>query len=144
MESNFERAFNFAMEWETWRSDDPRDPGGLTIWGISSKAHAQTVAKIKNLPEKDALEFARGFYYALYWATLQCDKIPAPIDIVAFDTAILCGTGIALLFLKETHDWKDYLFLKLDYLTKLDKINNPFIEGWVERTVAIWKLARGL
>ncbi len=142
MEQNFERAFEFAMKWEAWRSDNPSDPGGLTIWGISSKYYPETVTKIKDMPKEESRHFARGFYASTFWEAMGCDRIANPLDIIVFDTAINPGPGAAEKFLALTHNWRDYLFLRLAYYASA-RSANVFLRGWTNRVVDLWQLARG-
>jgi lysozyme family protein len=143
MEQNFERAFKFAMDCEKYRSDDPRDPGGLTIWGISSRYYPMVVASMRGMSEAEALEFAKGFYRGSIWEAMKCDQIANPLDIVVFDTAIIPGPGAAKRFLGMTHDWKDYLFLRLEYFAD-SKSADMYLRGWVrKRIINLWRLARG-
>lgn len=139
MESNFERIFEFAMKWEKWRSDNPNDPGGLTIWGISSKYYPKLVDALKDLSEEEAEEIAKKFYHDL-WLRLSCDRTASPLDIVLFDSAIIPGPTWALNTLKICHDWRDFLFLRIRYF--IDRPGTLFLEGWLNRSLDLWKTIR--
>ena len=141
METNFERAFDFAMKWERHRSDDPRDPGGLTIWGISSKYWPDVVAQIKDLPKEESLAKARDFYHEKYWLKMGCDRIGSPLDIVVFDTAIIPGPKAATVLLEVTHDWRDYLFLRIAHLAS-SSVADTFLKGWINRIMDLWRMVK--
>jgi lysozyme family protein len=143
METNFEKAFEFAMKWEKYRSDDPRDPGGLTIWGISSRYHPDKVKIMEGLDRDQARDFAKKIYHDEYWLKLGCDKIGAPLDIVVFDTAIVPGPKVATVLLDVTHDWKDYIFLRLAHFAG-SPVVNIYLKGWVNRNMDLWKMLKGL
>jgi lysozyme family protein len=144
VESNFEAGFAFVIRYEKYRADNPTDHGKLTIWGIASKWHPEEVKKMLALTEEEALQFAKGIYHKEYWLGTGCDKIASGLDLCVFDTAVLCGPNKALGFLGQTHDWKDYLFLRLEHQNGLDPYDDCFIEGWLDRAVQLWKVVRGL
>ena len=50
-------------------TDDPKDPGGLTRWGISQIAHPSV--DVRHLTR----EGAAAIYRAEYWEPLQCDEM---------------------------------------------------------------------
>lgn len=56
--SDFERALAFCLKWEGGDkiTDDPRDPGGLTKFGISQRAY----------PNEDIRKLTRGRAAFLY------------------------------------------------------------------------------
>lgn len=41
MRTNFDRAFDLLMEMEGYESNDKRDPGGRTKWGIAHEYHPE-------------------------------------------------------------------------------------------------------
>jgi lysozyme family protein len=104
METNFDRAFEFAMKWEQYKSDDPNDPGRLTIWGVSSTYHRAEVEKMISMTKDEARTFAKSFYHTDYWLKAGCDKIVSPLDLVVFDTAIIPGPTVAAGLLGVTHN----------------------------------------
>lgn len=141
METNFEKAFEFAMSWEQWRSSDPRDPGGLTIWGISSKYYPDVVERIKGMSADDSKAFVHEFYREKYWDRMECDKIASPLDIVVFDSAIIPGPTAANTFLIMTHDWRDYLFLRLGHFAS-SPLASIYMRGWTNRVIDLWKMLK--
>ena len=78
MRESFDKAFELTIGLEGKPSNDPRDPGGFTIWGLAKKYH----------PEIDAnttLEYAKEVYLKQYWIPAGCDAAPYPMDICLFD-----------------------------------------------------------
>ncbi len=76
-------------------TDDPRDPGGLTRWGISAAAHPNV--DIRNLTREDAAEI----YRRDYWQPLRCDELPLPIALCVFDCGVNQGVNTAVRLLQS-------------------------------------------
>lgn len=95
VQGNYSRAFVFVVGMEGYKSDDPNDPGGRTIWGISEKHHPEVVAKIWDMPADKAKKEAEKFYRAEYWNAVRGDDLPDGHDIMAFDAAVNQGPGFA-------------------------------------------------
>jgi lysozyme family protein len=134
MEENFEKAMAFVFKWEGGYSMDPSDPGGETNWGISKKAHPDL--DIKNLTKEQAKEI----YHEDYWKATGCYIWPDKFDIVVFDTAVNVGPARALNFAKMTQDWKDYLFIRMNYYAGLNLAK--YLKGWINRVIDLWSLLR--
>lgn len=150
LDSNFEKAIRFSIGdpadpsagYEKYWADNPGDPGGLTIWGICTKWWPDHVRAMKTQSKADAFLYAKHFYHQQFWLWSGCDKLASGLDLVAFDTAILTGRERTAGWIKICHDWRDIIFLRLDYQAGLDRINKFFIEGWLERAIALWKLVK--
>jgi hypothetical protein len=95
MKGNYEKSFHFVMGVEGSRSEDPHDPGGRTIWGISEKYHPEVVKKLWNLSDNDAKIEAMAFYRGEFWDKVGGDRLPDKHDLVIFDTAVNQGPGFA-------------------------------------------------
>lgn len=99
--SAFERAIDLVLRLETGGdagggySNDPRDAGGETRWGISKRA----------FPEEDILlltrERAVDLYRKHYWAPLRPEELPEPVAIVLFDIAVNQGLPTAVRLLQR-------------------------------------------
>lgn len=76
-------------------TNDPRDPGGETRWGISKRAFPQE--DILNLTRERAAEL----YRQEYWDRLRPDELPAGLAIVLFDTAVNMSVGRAVRLLQR-------------------------------------------
>lgn len=85
-------------------TNDPKDPGGPTNWGITIfdarkyaaefgwiTGRAITVADIKAMPKW----FAEKVYDAKYWDALNCDLLPAGLDYAIADYGVNSGIGRA-------------------------------------------------
>ena len=84
-------------------SCDPLDPGGETIFGVSSRWYPEVVGKLKDpwrtYEEKKAL--ATAFYYERIWRGRKVGWLPHPICCFVFDFAINTGTKRAVVTLQR-------------------------------------------
>ncbi|MGY3589356.1 glycoside hydrolase family 108 protein [Bradyrhizobium sp. USDA 4350] len=93
--SNREASISKTLTYEGGYTNDPRDPGGATNWGITIhdarmywKPDA-TPADVKAMPKSVAIEI----YRAKYWAKMGCDERVAGPDFVDFDYGVNSGVG---------------------------------------------------
>ena len=142
MKEDFERAIKFVLKWEGFISDDPNDPGGLTIWGISYKSYPKQVMEMKILigreNKEEAFKIAKEIYYQNYWLKSGCDKLTPPLDLIVFDTSVNMGVSRAGEFLKVSVDWRDYLLLRLYTYSKF-KQASLYFRRWANRTLDLYE-----
>lgn len=93
---DFEEAFEWIKKIEGGYVNDPRDPGGETKWGISKRAYPNL--DIKNLTEVEA----KRLYERDYWWKSGANKLPFPVNLMVFDTAVNMGVKRAKEFLTKT------------------------------------------
>ncbi|MDQ3235465.1 MAG: hypothetical protein M3Q07_26950 [Pseudobdellovibrionaceae bacterium] len=68
----------------------PDDPGGLTKYGISLRAHPELGAEgIRNLTEEEAIEIYRN----KYWIPLRLGRFSPRLALPLFDAAVNHGPG---------------------------------------------------
>jgi len=84
----FERAMDFTALWEGHYSNDPNDPGGETIYGITKVYHPEAFKRIMALPADEQKPAAREFFHNNYWITARCDEIPWPFSLAVFDAYV--------------------------------------------------------
>ncbi len=90
---SFEEAFTRLLGHEGGYSNDPKDPGGETNWGISKRSYPQL--DIKNLTK----EQASSIYYQDFWQPLR-NADPA-IKFQVFDFAVNSGVQTAIRKLQQ-------------------------------------------
>lgn len=92
----FDAFFEHLMEFEGGYANDPDDPGGETIYGITRRDHPDLWA---NGPptEEQARERARRDY----WNPVHGDALPQRIALVVADCAYNVGAGEAVKILQE-------------------------------------------
>ena len=93
--SDFEKAFALVMRFEGGYSNDSRDPGGETKFGISKRAYPHL--DIVNLTEDQA----KDIYHTDYWQGIYGDLLPYPINVLIFDAAVNHGKKRAVRMLQE-------------------------------------------
>jgi lysozyme family protein len=91
----FDQAVAFVLFHEGEWNRRPDEPGGLTRYGISRKAHPTV--------DLDALtlEGARAIYLADYWTPAGCPLLPAPLRLPMFDAAVQHSVRTAVKFLQQ-------------------------------------------
>jgi lysozyme family protein len=94
----FDKAVTRVLQWEGKYSNDPHDKGGKTNYGISAAAYPGV--DIKNLTETRA----REIYRRDYWNKCNCDKMPYPVALIVFDSAVNQGVSTAARMLQKCLD----------------------------------------
>ena len=118
----FDRALKHTLGIEGGFSDDPRDSGGATRFGITeAKARAFGYGgDMRDLPP----DLAHHIYKTDYWDLIRLDQVAwlsEPIALEMFDTAVNCGVGVPVKFLQRllnvfNREQKDYPDLEVDGL----------------------------
>lgn len=90
----FDECMKVILDLEGEPTNDPRDPGGLTKFGISKRSH----------PNIDILgltiEEAADIYKREYWNPIHGDALPTGIDLLVFDAAVNQGVKPAIIMLQ--------------------------------------------
>ena len=84
---NFDTAVQIILDLEgrDKLTNHPSDPGGLTKFGISKRAHPDV--DVENLTEQAAIQI----YRRQYWDAVRCEEFPAIIRLALFDSAVNQG-----------------------------------------------------
>jgi lysozyme family protein len=93
--SNREASIRKTLTYEGGYTNDPRDPGGATNWGITIhdarlywKTDA-THADVRSMPISVAIDI----YRQKYWAKIGADDRPTGPDFAEFDLGVNSGVG---------------------------------------------------
>lgn len=87
----FPAAASAVLSIEGPDSDDPRDPGGLTRFGIALREHPElTRDQLLAMTRDDAL----AFYRAKYWDAHRCGEMPWRWGLAVFDGEVNQGSVI--------------------------------------------------
>jgi lysozyme family protein len=92
----FDDAVELIIALEGGLVDDPKDPGGVTKYGISARANPGVDIRSLTVPQ------AKEIYRKKYWEPLGLDQLPWPVALVVFDTAVHSGPGRAVRLLQRS------------------------------------------
>jgi lysozyme family protein len=93
---NFDRAFEIVLGEEGGYSNDARDPGGETKYGIAKKFYPDV--DIAALTKDDA----KIIYERDYWTPVRAGELPWPLCLYVFDCAVNQGVPTAIRLLQES------------------------------------------
>ena len=91
----FDVAFDRLIGHEGGYSNNPKDPGGETNWGISKRSYPHL--NIKTLTRGEA----REIYRADFWKRVNADKLPDGVAFQLFDFAVNSGIETAVRYLQR-------------------------------------------
>lgn len=151
MSNNFVKAIEFTLPWEAGRdrsgrlrqdggyTNDPKDPGGETKWGISKRAHPDL--DIKNLSLDTAFQIYKSDYYDIYKIfkndPLDLDSESISFAVSIFDSGVNCGVNRTynwyLVAKKEKDPTAKLLSLRLDHYNTLKPKLPQYYNGWINR-----------
>lgn len=96
---NFETALTHLLRWEGGLVNNPKDPGGLTKYGISLRAYPDLgEAGIRALtPQSAGVIYKRD-----YWDAMHCDELPDKLRLMALDCAVNQGVSFATRALQSS------------------------------------------
>lgn len=103
--SRFEQCLDVTLRHEGGWADDPNDPGGATMKGITLKTYqawaGREVSVDKNHLRNIPYSHLRAIYREGYWDAIQADKMPPGVDLVMFDFAVNSGPVRAVIELQQ-------------------------------------------
>lgn len=96
---NFDKAFHTLLGHEGAYSNDPADPGGETMWGVTEAVARENgyQSAMRALP----VELAKSIYRAKYWNRIRADELPPELRYSVFDAAVNSGPGQAIRWLQR-------------------------------------------
>ena len=152
MRETLPRALELMFGHEGGYSNNPRDPGGETKFGVSKRAYP--AVDIRNL----TLDQAKAIYLRDYWNPTWCDRVPAALRFDLFDMAVNSGISAAVKTLQRVAGVVDdgkmgpmtlaaiqrldavqararFNGARLDFMTRLSNWD-AFAKGWARRIAA--------
>lgn len=103
--SAFTDALAFTLRWEGGYSNNPNDPGGATMKGVTQRvytaylqSHNLANANVRNITDAQL----NDIYAAEYWSPSHCQSMPPPVAIAVFDLAVNGGVARAVRMLQST------------------------------------------
>jgi murein DD-endopeptidase MepM/ murein hydrolase activator NlpD len=128
--STFKIAMQFSMRWEGGYSNDAKDRGGETKYGISKNAYPHEDIK------KLTLSKAVDIYKKDYWDKLNLDVYKPKAAIVLMDIAMNHGIGRAKQWISLAGDADALLNRRVQFYHKIvqkDPTQAKFLKGWLNR-----------
>jgi lysozyme family protein len=157
--SYFENAVEVIFEHEGGLVDNPKDPGGLTNFGISQRAYPSV--DIRGLTKVTAA----AIYKRDYWDKINGDLLKPAIALCVFDSAVNQGVGFAAKALQKecgvTADGaigpataaaankntmqtvERFMTARILHYGSLPTFDT-FGKGWIKRILRVHKVAVGL
>lgn len=96
----FLRCLAWTLDFEGGYNNIAQDRGGATNHGISLR-FARSLGRVLDLNEDGVVDErdiqlitrdqAAAIYWQHFWLPVRADTLPAPIDLVTFDSAVNCG-----------------------------------------------------
>jgi hypothetical protein len=142
--SSFDIAYNQTRNFEGGYSDHPKDRGGPTIYGISSKNWPNEFATVKALVDQgrkaEAEEYTKNFYNEKFFKPSGAENAPPELQPLIFDAAVNHGVGTAKKILASSGgDPSQFLNQRQAYMDQIVQ-NDPsqavFQKGWENRVEA--------
>jgi lysozyme family protein len=101
--SSYDTALRCVLAHEGGYSNDARDPGGATNYGITIGDYRRyvdphgTPADVRRMGVNEA----KAIYRGKYWAAVHGDELPAGVDYAVFDFAVNSGVSRAAKYLQR-------------------------------------------
>jgi lysozyme family protein len=95
VKDSFKSCLDFVLKHEGGWSDDPHDPGGATMKGVTLSTYKAymmrpvTKEELRNISD----EHLNDLYKTRYWDNARCDDLGIGVDMVVFDMAVNGGVG---------------------------------------------------
>lgn len=94
----FEACLKHVLEYEGYYSNDPHDPGGATMRGVTQRVY-DAWRERQGKPRQAVKEITRdeieAIYRANYWAVVRAGELPVGLDLCVFDFAVNSGPARA-------------------------------------------------
>lgn len=143
MQENFDIAITALIENEGKYSNNPADPGGETMYGITKRVAVKHgyAGDMHDLP----LDLAKSIAKSEYWDACGCDELADRLDFQVFDASYNSGPERALEWFNKAWDTSvsvmpggiDRVIMRFDAYRLLFLYSLPtwpnFGRGWCKR-----------
>jgi lysozyme family protein len=137
MKENFAEALRLTLKYEGGFSNDPHDPGGATMQGVTQGTY-NIYRHHKNLPVQSVRLIGNNelqeIYKINYWDEVGGDALQSGVDALAFDIAVNSGPGRVRPWLAASKDMS-----VADRIHYLDQRRRSFYKG----LSTFWRFGRG-
>lgn len=146
--ADFASALTQVLRYEGGFVNDPADPGGATNKGVTQKVYDAWRAR-QGLSQQSVARItaseAGAIYFSDYWLKSGADKLPMPLALVHFDTAVNMGVGAADTLLAGANgDVTTYLALRkqrYEAIAAARPASQKFLAGWLARVESLARTA---
>lgn len=100
----FTAALDEVLQHEGGFANHPRDPGGVTMLGVTKRTWEDWTGKPASVDDMRALtrEKVTPLYRKNYWDAVEADELPGGLALCVFDFAVNAGPGRAARYLQKT------------------------------------------
>ena len=98
MKENYQSALNHVLQSEGLWSDNPADPGGATMKGVTLSVYQAwkgnphiSKEDLRNISDQEVADI----YKQNYWDKVKGDDLPSGVDYAVFDASVNMGVGRA-------------------------------------------------
>lgn len=143
MDRNFARALAVTLQYEGGWSDNPADPGGATMKGVTLSTYRRwhpsaTKADLRAISDQNL----EAIYRQDFWHPINGDALASGVDLATFDASVNSGVGRGKKWLmasvggSSADTVKGICAKRLGFMQSL-KIWKTFGKGWARRVAAI-------
>lgn len=103
MKRNFPEALAHTLQFEGGWSNNPNDPGGATMKGITQRTYNQYLGRQASQDELRNISDAQiaDVYRKDYWDPIAGNELPDGLDFAVFDMAVNAGPQEAIRLLQR-------------------------------------------
>ncbi|WP_161596273.1 glycoside hydrolase family 108 protein [Rhodanobacter glycinis] len=101
---NFAASLALTLVYEGLFSNNPKDPGGATMCGITQRVYDEDrdARRLPRQPVRLSTQAEReAIYHKRYWNLARCDDLSPGVDYAVFDFAVNSGVGRAVTTLQQ-------------------------------------------
>jgi len=98
MKENYQSSLNHVLQSEGGWSDNPADPGGATMKGVTLAVYQAWKSNphiskedLRNISDQEVADI----YKQNYWDKVKGDDLPSGVDYAVFDASVNMGVGRA-------------------------------------------------
>ena len=116
---NFKIALAETLSHEGGFANNPKDPGGVTMRGVTKKTWARwTGRNVKDVSDEEmrslTIDQIMPLYHAWYWQPVRADELPGGLDFVIFDIAVNSGPVRAVKMLQKAINELGRIHIRVD------------------------------
>lgn len=140
---DFDRALPVILRFEGGYANNPADPGGPTMRGVTQRVYDRYRVERGLTPQPvrqiDMAEVA-DLYLHRYWEPVGAPHLAWPLSLLVFDCAVNCGVHRAQSMLQQTTDPGVYLAMREAFYRSIVRrrpASAQFLKGWLRRIAVL-------